>query len=449
MENNLRLNNNFFSELKRKLKKYKNKIIKFVVNLIGIVVAGYLILKLSISFLLQSQYKDPIKDYIMHSKYFYKLSLSLSENDKVKKYINNRNLESLKNFLSQFFLPNENIKIEIYNSNFVKFVDMPSYEENNRGLFKVSKDLCLQKVLSAGIGGYFLKPGEYGFEFSGINPVYYNGQIIGLIEVKQIYDGPVVIPKIYKEYIKYAPIKDIGNYVVINSKYDIQFLKKLIKEGKIFENGKYIFLKKFKDYYFIYQVDLRKFLIIFLSTYISFSILYLILIWKYLFDRKTEYVNIYSLSQKLKSIPYIIFSEDGLILAMNIDKWKYYIGYSDKFKTILNFIKKLKLKNPLNFYENYFKNSDSYKEVSLKLGDRKVKFKIFPISNNLRILFLEDLTEVYKRISKLKKEKDHLEDLVNDLKVLLKAKNNKIAELKLQLYFLKQKKNAKNYKNSD
>jgi len=426
---------NFF-----KLKSYKNKIIIFLLNFLGIVIVGYFALKISIYFLTPNQYKDPIKDYLFHSKIFYKLSLSLSENEKIKKYLHIQNLEVLRALLNQFLLPNENIKIELYNSNFVKLIDISSYKESNKGLFKVVKDLSLQKVLSAGVGGYFLKPGEYGFEFSGINPVYYNNQIIGLIEVKQIYDGPVIIPKIYKELIKYAPIKDIGNYIVINSNYDTKLLKELIEKKKIFKSGKYILLKKYKDYFFVYEIDLTKFLIVFLSTYIFFAILYLILVWKYLFRKQVGTINISKLSKKLEPVPYIIFSEDGQILAMNQDQWKNYIGSSKKLRTIFDFLKKLDLKDSIRFYENHFKNLNSYKEIPLKIKDRIVKLKIYPIFNNIKILFLEDLTNVYKCISKLKQEKSQLEDLINELKLLLKTKNSKIAELKLQLYFLKKNK---------
>ena len=432
---------NFF-----KLKSYKNKIIIFLLNFLGIVIVGYFALKISIYFLTPNQYKDPIKDYLFHSKIFYKLSLSLSENEKIKKYLHIQNLEVLRALLNQFLLPNENIKIELYNSNFVKLIDIPSYKESDKGLFKVVKDLSLQKVLSAGVGGYFLKPGEYGFEFSGINPVYYNNQIIGLIEVKQIYDGPVIIPKIYKELIKYAPIKDIGNYIVINSNYDTKLLKELIEKKKIFKSGKYILLKKYKDYFFVYEIDLTKFLIVFLSTYIFFAILYLILVWKYLFRKQVGTINISKLSKKLEPVPYIIFSEDGQILAMNQDQWKNYIGSSKKLRTIFDFLKKLDLKDSIRFYENHFKNLNSYKEIPLKIKDRIVKLKIYPIFNNIKILFLEDLTNVYKCISKLKQEKSQLEDLINELKLLLKTKNSKIAELKLQLYFLKKNKDKENNK---
>ena len=442
MDTNLIISN--ILGLKEKLKKHKNKIFIFFLNLLGIVAVGYFILKASIYFLSPSQCKDFIKDYLFHSKILYKLSLSLSENEKIKEYISNQNLEPLKSLLSQFFLPDENIKMEIYNPNLVKLIDMPFYKESDKGLFKVVKDLSLQKVLSAGVGGYFLKPGEYGFEFSGINPIYYNNQIIGLIEVKQIYDGPVIVPKIYKEYIKYAPIKDIGDYIVINSNYDTKILKDLIRERKIFKNGKYIYLEKYKDYYFIHQIDLTRFLILFLSTYIFFAILYLILIWKYLFGKHIETIDIRYLSKKLETVPYIIFSEDGQILSMNLDKWKYYIDSPKEFKTILNFLKNLNLKDPIGFYENYFKDLNSYQEISLKLKDKFVKFKIFPILNTIKLLLLEDLTIFNKQINKLKKEKNHLEDLINELKLLLKAKNSKIAELKLQLYFLKQNKNKKN-----
>ncbi|HIC86734.1 MAG TPA: hypothetical protein EYP03_00455, partial [Aquificae bacterium] len=217
-------------------------------------------------------------------------------------------------------------------------------------------------------------------------------------------------------------------------------MKELIEKKKIFKSGKYILLKKYKDYFFVYEIDLTKFLIVFLSTYIFFAILYLILVWKYLFRKQVGTINISKLSKKLEPVPYIIFSEDGQILAMNQDQWKNYIGSSKKLRTIFDFLKKLDLKDSIRFYENHFKNLNSYKEIPLKIKDRIVKLKIYPIFNNIKILFLEDLTNVYKCISKLKQEKSQLEDLINELKLLLKTKNSKIAELKLQLYFLKKNK---------
>ena len=431
-------------KLKEKLEKHKNKIFILFANLLGIIIVGFCILKASIYLLSPNQYKEFIKDCLYHSKILYKLSLSLSKNEKIKKYLNTQDLDILRDLLNQFFLSDEKIKIVVYSPNLIKLVDIPSYKENNKGLFIVVKDSILQNILSVGVGGYFLKPGEYGFEFSGISPVYYNNQIIGLIEVKQIYEGAVIVPKVYKEYIKYASIKDIGNYIVINSNYDTKLLKDLIKEGKVFENGKYIFLEKYKDYYFIHQIDLTKFLILFLSTYIFFAILYLILIWKYLFGKRIETIDIKKLEKKLEAVPYIIFSEDGQILSINLDKWKYYMDTNRQLKTILDTLKCLDLKDPISFYENYFKNLNSYQEVRLKLKDKTVKLKLFPIFNTIKLLLLEDLTIYYKQINKLKKEKEHLEDLINELKLLLKTKNNKIAELKLQLYFLKQSKNEKN-----
>ncbi len=434
---------NFVSNLESYIKVYKKEISLFLFHITGLIFLGYMIFKLFIYTFSQLYYKNPIKEYIFHSKLSYKLAVSLSEDKDVKEYLVKGDEKALKTFLSQLLLPNENIRIEIFNQNFVKIIDLPFSHTKEKNIFKVVKDIALPKVLSAGIGGYFFKPGEYGFEFSGISPIYYQNQIIGLIEIKEVYDKPVILPKKYKEYIKYAPIKEYGSYILINGNLPENLLKELLKKGKAFNQGYFYILKKYKDYGFIFKLDFHKFLLIFLSTYTIFALSYLLLVWRYIFSKKIESFNPALISKSLEPIPHIIFDKEGNILAMNKEKWEPYLGYFDKLKDILSFIKYLKVKNPLSFYENYFKNFDSYKEISFKLKDKYIKFRLLPLSSNLSILILDDLSSIYKRIKKLKQEKNSLEDLVNDLKVLLKTKNNKIAELKLQLYFLKHKNEKK------